>query len=123
MDVMQAVVQNRKATLVLNVRNDGCLAELEDDDVIEAVSLVDAQGIRPLAQRRLPESIRGLVQSIKAYERQAVQAAVCGDRDAAVLALALHPLVGSWSLASSLVESYLSEHQALLPQFRAPCVP
>jgi 6-phospho-beta-glucosidase len=117
MDVMQAIVQDRKATLVLNVRNDGCLAELEDEDVIEAVSLVDAHGIRPLAQRRLPESIQGLVQSIKAYERQAVQAAVCGDRDAAVLALALHPLVGSWPMASSLVESYLSEHKDMLPQF------
>ena len=117
MDVMQAIVQDRRATLVLNVRNDGCLSELEDTDVVEAVCLVDAQGIRPLAQPRLPDTILGLVESIKAYERKAVEAAVHGDREAGVLALALHPLVGSWPLARQLMDAYLEQHRELLPQF------
>lgn len=117
MDVMQAVIQNRKAVLILNIPNDGCITELQDDDVIEAVCLVDAQGIRPLAQTTLPDSIRGLVQSVKTYERYAVKAAVEGDRDAAVMALAVHPLVCSWSLAGQLVDAYLTTHRDVLPQF------
>lgn len=117
MDVMQAIVQDRKATLILNVPNQGCLAELADEDVVEAVCLVDAHGIWPLAQPRLPDAIHGLVASMKAYERNAVQSAVHGDRDAGVLALALHPLVGSWPLATALMDAYLRQHRELLPQF------
>lgn len=117
MDVMQAIVRDRKAMLVLNVRNDGCLGELEDNDVIETTCVVDAAGIRPLAQRALPETIRGLVVSVKTYERYAVRAAVYGDREAAVMALAVHPLVMSWSLAEQLVERYVSHYQDMLPQF------
>lgn len=117
MDVMQAIIQDGKAVLTLNVRNDGCLSELQDDDVIEALCLVDAQGIRPLTQKALPDAIRGLVQSVKTYERYAVQAAVNGDRGAAVMALTVHPLVCSWSLAERLVDAYLTTHRDMLPQF------
>lgn len=118
LDVMQAINADSKATLILNVTNDGCIAELHPDDVIETVCLVDARGVRPVSQPPLPEPAMTLVRSVKAYERLAVRAAVTGDRDAAVLGLAIHPLVCSWSLARELVERYLSAHDAFLPQFR-----
>lgn len=118
LDVMDAIVQDREATLVLNVTNDGCLAEMQADDVIETICLVDARGVRPLSQPPLPDTAMDLVRTIKTYERLAIQAAVTGDREAAVLGLAVHPLVCSWSLARELVDRYLAAHQAALPRFR-----
>jgi len=118
LDVMQAIVRDRKATLILNVTNGGCLAELQPNDVIETVCLVDAHGVRPLGQPPLPDTAMSLVRTVKTYERLAVQAAVHGDREAAVLGLAVHPLVCSWSLARKLVDRYLSAQEASLQQFR-----
>lgn len=119
MDVMQAIVQDRPAALILNVRNGGVLAELQENDVIETTCMVDANGVHPLAQRPLEPTISGLVLSVKAYERLTVDAAVRGDRDAAVMGLAIHPLVLSWSLAEQLVDQYVQAHQQYLTRFSA----
>lgn len=118
LDVMQAIVEDRKAALILNVTNGGCITDLQPEDVIETVCLVDAHGVQPLSQQSLPEPAMNLARTVKTYERLAVRAAVDGDRDAAVLGLTVHPLVCSWSLASELVDRYLSAHEAFLPQFR-----
>lgn len=118
LDVMHAIAQDRKATLILNVTNGGCIAELQPNDVIETVCLVDAHGVRPLSQPPLPDAAMSLVCTIKTYERLVVKAAVSGDREAAVLGLAIHPLVSSWALARELVDRYLIAHEASLPQFR-----
>ena len=40
----------------VDVRNDGTLAGLQDDDVVEVPARVDAGRIAPLAQRRSPRS-------------------------------------------------------------------
>ena len=46
----------------------------------------------------------GLVQQVKAYERLTVQAAVDGDRDAALKALLANPLVGQYKVARPLLD-------------------
>ena len=114
---MEAVVRRRAATLVLNVPNRGCLPDLATDDVVEVTCLVDEHGVTPLAQGPLPEIVRPLVLAINAYERLAVAAAVTGSVAAAVKALTVHPLVGSYPLARQIVADYLDVHREYLPQF------
>jgi 6-phospho-beta-glucosidase len=46
--------------------------------------------------------VRGLVLSVKAYERLAIRAAIGKSRELARLALLVHPLIGQWELASKL---------------------
>jgi 6-phospho-beta-glucosidase len=43
---------------------------------------------------------------------------VHGDRDAALQALTIHPLVGSAGPAKALLDELLEAHAAYLPQFR-----
>lgn len=119
MAVMQAVVGRANATLILNVANRGCSADLAPEDVVEGPCLVDEHGPRPLAQESLPETVRPLVVAIKAYERLTIAAAVSGSHAAAVQALAVHPLVASYSLARQIVDEYLEAHRDFLPQFAA----
>ncbi len=46
-----------------------------------------------------------------------IQAAIYGDRDAALQALTIHPLVNSAETARLMLNDILSENQTFLPNF------
>ena len=48
---------------------------------------------------------------MKEYDRLAVAAILQQDKSLAVRALMAHPLIGSYSLAKTLVEAYLDDEQ------------
>jgi 6-phospho-beta-glucosidase len=90
---------------VVDVRNDGTLTGLADDDVVEVPARVDRDGAHPLPQPPLAPELLGLVQHVAAYERLAVEAAVTRDLSAARKALLAHPLVGQWGPLEGLLEA------------------
>ena len=55
------------------------------------------------------------MQAVKAYEQLTIEAAVCGDYDAALQALTIHPLVPSSAIAQKLLDDILRENADLLP--------
>jgi 6-phospho-beta-glucosidase len=102
---------------VVDVRNAGTLAGLQDDDVVEVPARVGAAGAVALEQRPLAPELLGLVQHVAAYERLAVEAALSGDRSVARKALLAHPLVGQVEPAWELVERLLAADADHLPRF------
>jgi 6-phospho-beta-glucosidase len=113
--VMAAVVQRRKAPLILNVANHGAIRGLLDDDVVEVTCLVDEHGAHPLAQGPVPASALALISQVKLYERLTVTAAMEGSYDAALEALLAHPLVGSYPAATAILDDYLAQLGDLVP--------
>ncbi|GLX99979.1 MULTISPECIES: 6-phospho-beta-glucosidase [Actinoplanes] len=129
--VMRALAHDEPATLILNVRNRRALGEsdrgdlgedvgvrgggvlgggvLDDDAVVEVPCTVDARGATPLAIAPLPEHGRELVRAVKTAERWVLRAASTRSRDAAVRAMAAHPLVRSEAVADRLVDDYQAE--------------
>lgn len=107
-EVMSALAGSRPGELVVNTLNRGAIADLEADDVVEVPCRLDAGGVRPLEAGRLPGAVRGLVHSVKAYERRIIQAALQGSRRLARLALLHNPLVGDWELAGRLLDGLQS---------------
>ena len=89
----------------VDVRNDGTLAGLADDDVVEVPARVDAGRLVPLPQRPLEPELLGLAQHVAAYERLAARAAVTADPALVRKALLAHPLVGQHPLNEELAES------------------
>src|SRR5204862_6757045 len=89
---------------VVDVRNQGTLSGLADDDVVELPARIGAAGPVPVPQPPLAPELLGLVQHVAAYERLAAEAAASGDRDRAQLALMTHPLVREYELAEDLPE-------------------
>src|SRR5438094_2559712 len=102
---------------VVDVRNNGTLAGLADDDVVELPARISSNGAAPLPQQPLAPELLGLVQHVAAYERLAVEAAITGDRDLVYKALLAHPLIGQIPQVEELVETLLKEGRAHLPQF------
>lgn len=94
---------------VVDLRNDGVVAGLQDDDVVELPARVGAKGAVPLPQAPLAPELLGLVQHVAAYERLAAEAAVTRDPVTARKALLAHPLIGQDDLAGELLERLLAE--------------
>ncbi len=108
LDVMTALVSDRVREVVVNVKNRGAIEDLEPDDVVEVPCDIDRAGALPRQTGRLPDSVRGLVQAVKAYERTAIRAALSGSAGLAQLALLEYPIVGQWELAGELVAALVA---------------
>jgi 6-phospho-beta-glucosidase len=104
---------------VVDVRNNGTVAGLADDDVIEVLAEVGAGGAKPLPQAPVAPELLGLMQHVTAYERLAAEASVGGDPAVARKALLTHPLIGQHPLSEDLVDRLLEAGAAHLPQFHA----
>ncbi|HWJ33312.1 MAG TPA: 6-phospho-beta-glucosidase [Gaiellaceae bacterium] len=95
----------------VDVRNNGVIEGLADDDVVEVPARVRGGVIEPLPQEPLAPELLGLTQHVTAYERLAVEAAVTRDPVTARKALLAHPLVGQVAQIDALLEAALLEEE------------
>ena len=102
---------------VVNIRNDGALAGLPDDAVVEIPARIDRDGAHPVQLRPLEPDMLALVQAVKGYERLAIRAATSGDRPTALRALVANPLVGGVDVAGPLLDALLEANAGFLPAF------
>lgn len=107
LDVMTALVSDSASTVVVNVANNGTISDLKADDVVEVPCRIDRNGAQPIQVGALPDSVRGLVQSVKEYERLAIRAATEQSAELAKLALMTYPLIGQWQPASKLIDALI----------------
>lgn len=107
--VLAALARNERFSWVLNVRNGSTVAGLPSDAVVEVPAMVDANGVHPLSLTQPELAQLGLMQQVKAVERHTIAAALTGSRQQALLALALHPLVDSVTVAHELLAAYLEQ--------------
>ncbi|HEY6374561.1 MAG TPA: hypothetical protein VIX90_03455, partial [Edaphobacter sp.] len=106
-DVMNALCGERPKRIVVNTQNMGSIADLEVDDIVEVPCQISGDTIRPEPCGSLPEAVRGLVQSVKAYERAAIEAARSGSLLAARKAMLLYPPIGEWEPSKELLEQLI----------------
>jgi len=104
---MRAIVHNQGAIIPLDVANRGTLPFLDDEDIVEVPCRVDKEGPTPQAVAPIPDHPRELIERVKVYERATVKAALTGDREELIDALALNPLVTARDQSVQLVEALL----------------
>jgi 6-phospho-beta-glucosidase len=102
---------------VVNVRNDGAIANLAADDVVEVACTVDRDGAHPLPVDPLPPEMHALVAHVKDYERLTIAAALSGSRSDALQALLANPLVPDLDTAQPLLDALLEVTRRYLPRF------
>jgi 6-phospho-beta-glucosidase len=112
LDLMSGLVSDTPRNIVLNVRNEGAIEDLADDDIVEVPCDVDRNGARRRMTGRLPESVKGLVQAVKAYEKTAIRAALGQSRSLARLAMLEHPIIGQWEWAGEILDALLASDPA-----------
>jgi len=101
----------------VNVPNDGLIANLPDGAIVEVPGTVTDAGVAGRVVGPLPEGIAELCRRELTVVRMVVDAAVHGDRDLALQALLLDPVVRDLEVARALLDDYLETYRAYLPQF------
>jgi 6-phospho-beta-glucosidase len=107
-----ALSRDRPLRIALNVPNENATSGMQSDDVVEISCEVDGRGIRPVPIESVPEDAYLLMRAVKRYERLASQAILNRDRTLAIESLFAHPLIGSYSLARTLVDEYLEANKS-----------
>ncbi len=111
--VMRALSRGEEATMILNVRNNGAIAGMPDDAVVEVPARVSRDGVTALPTAPLSLHQLGLVQQVKSVERDIIAAARTGDRNLALRGFAMHPLVDSVTIAEKLLAKYADSELGL----------
>lgn len=116
-EIIRGMVAGRTGRYVIQQRSDGHLGGLPAGHAAQFPAEVGPDGWRPLDVPPLEPGRAGLIRQIQAAELRNVDAALSGDRAAAVEAMELNPLVPSRRVAERLVEELLAAHRPYLPQF------
>ncbi|MGB9779824.1 6-phospho-beta-glucosidase [Caldanaerobacter sp.] len=116
--LISAIYNDKKEIHVVNVKNNGTIADLPDDVVIETNAVVDKNGAHPITIGHVSPKIRGLMQAVKAYEELTIEAGVRGDYYAALQALTIHPLVPSATIAKKILDDIIEQNKEYLPQYK-----
>lgn len=104
LDVMTALCSREPKRIVVNTENCGSVAEVAAGDIVEVPCIIGDDRITPEQCGALPESVRGLVLAVKAYERAAIEAALSGSVLLARKAMLLNPAIGEWEPSKELLE-------------------
>jgi 6-phospho-beta-glucosidase len=107
LDVMSALSGDQSKRIIVNTQNQGSIAEVENNDIVEVSCQIGADTITPEPCGRLPEAVRGLILSVKAYERAAIEAAMSGSSLTARKAMLLYPAIGEWEPSKELLEQLI----------------
>jgi 6-phospho-beta-glucosidase len=113
LNVMKALQGTEPRRIVVNVPNQGAIADIADRDIVEVPCTIASDSIQPEACGRLPEAVRGLVLAVKAYEHAVTEAAVSGSALLARKAMLLYPPVGEWEPSQKLLEEMIDHNPTL----------
>lgn len=103
--------------LAVNLPNDGAIPNLPSTAVVEVPAVVGADRITGLAVGPLPTGIAAVLRARADQQELTVRAALSGDRETAVLALTLDPLVQDARTATSILDDAVAAHAPLLDRF------
>jgi alpha-galactosidase len=93
--ILEAHQTDKPFRLNGNVRNDGYITNLPQGCCVEVPVYVDRRGFHPLRVGALPAQCAALNQSNVSVQTLTVEAAVTGDPELAVQAVAMDPLAGA----------------------------
>lgn len=105
------------AHIAVNLPNEGYITNLPEGAVVEIPGLVNGLGVRGVGVGKLPEGIAELCRREIVVSQLCVDAAVHGDRQAALQSLLLSPGVSDMDVAKQILDDYLRTYKPYLPQF------
>jgi alpha-galactosidase len=103
--------------LAANLPNVGQIANLPIGATVETPVVVDGAGIHPVHVGAMPEPLTELLRRETAAAQLCVDAAVEGSREKALQCLLLDPVITDIQVAKKILDAYLTEYKAYLPQF------
>jgi len=119
--ILEAAQTDRPFRLNGNVRNDGYITNLPQGCCVEVPVYVDSQGLHPVTIGELPVQCAALNQSNVTVQELAVEAALTGDPERAMQAVAMDPLtsaVCTLKEVRDMTAEMLEAERKWLPEFK-----
>jgi len=117
--LVDAIYNDKQEIHIVNILNENALEFMSADDSVEISAIVGKDGVKPIPIRGFKnQHVIEIMQTVKAYERHTVLAAIHGDDVEAMKALLIHPLIGDYHKAKLCYEEMKQAHKAYLPQFK-----
>ena len=117
-DIVSAVVNGRSVRTIVNLPNTGQIDNLPRGAVVETLAEITSAGAQPLVVGELPLGVLSTLEPHVVNQEMIVRAALEGDRQLALQAMANDPLVHDMAKAEAMLDDLLAAHAEYLPQFR-----
>jgi len=113
-----AIENDSQERHVVNIKNNGTIPFMEDDDVLEIPAIIGKDGAKPVSVDRWDNiHIKNMMRIVKAYEKLTIKAALSGDDNAALNALMLNPLIGDFQAAKACYYEMKEANKPYLSRF------
>ena len=117
--LIDSIANDKKDVHVVNIKNNGTLDFMDDDDIVEIAAVIGADGATPVKVDKVQSKhIINLMRVVKAYEKYTVEGAVTGDESKVIEGLLVHPLVGDYEKATKCFAELKEAHKDFLPEFK-----
>lgn len=116
--LIESLYGGKPRVMTLNIPNHGAVEGMAEDDVVEIPTLVSPAGLQPLAVGKIPDACLGLMKLIKSYERLTINAVLENSYAKAAEALTIHPLVGDYHLARTILDEFIQGFGNLFPPLK-----
>jgi len=101
----------------VNIPNYGLVTNLPEGAILEIPATVTHNGIRGVFIGDIPHGIATMISQRLYQQNLIVEAAINGDRQLAIQAMLLDPLVPSLEIAEAMLDELLEAHEEHLPRF------
>jgi hypothetical protein len=112
-----ATFSEQAITATVNLPNGGAISNLPAGAIVEVPGLLTGAGVLGLGVGKLPPAIAELCRREITVSQLCVDAAVHGDRDAALQCLLLDPVITDLDTAKAILDDYLQSYRQHLPAF------
>ncbi|MDO9628849.1 MAG: 6-phospho-beta-glucosidase [Acholeplasmataceae bacterium] len=112
--IISSLYNDKRDYQVVNTVNNGHITDLPDGCAIEITCRITKDGPVPVHIGRLPVQIRGLIQSMKAFEELLTDAIYERNLNKALLALQIHPQTTSIVTAEKVFNELVIAHKKYL---------
>ena len=117
-EIIEAMLTDSNALWeAVNIPNNGTIAGLPKNAVVELPALVNKSGFTPVSQFDLPKGILSLLQREVSTAQLSIEAVVRGDRQLALQSLLLDPVIDDLDVAEKVLNEILVSNKMYLPQF------
>jgi 6-phospho-beta-glucosidase len=118
LQAIDSIVYDRGDVITVDTQNHTALPDLPAHVCVEVPARIYRDRVVPLEAGPMPLSVRGLVQTIKAYEELTIEAAITGSQKSAIAALMANPLVGTFPKARAFLDRVLANEGKYLRSFQ-----
>ena len=118
LNFIKAINGKGDISMTLLVPNNGSIKELNDEDVIEITCDISKDGVKQRKIDNIPDAQMQIIRTIKMFERLTVEAIKEKNKEKAIKALMIHPLINTYNIAEKITDEFLELYKEYIGEWK-----